>query len=256
MPSDRECLTGLFSSASGFVGPDELRARRNALPEPVRRYLQYAIGDGAQAIRTVRMQHGGHFRTKPDQRWLAIKGQQYFTAAQPGFVWKASIRPVPFLWIDARDCLLEGRGNMLVKLASLFPIADASGPEIDQGSTLRWLAECCWFPYGFVSSFVEWTPIDARSSRAAVRSAGLPVSAILEVDDEGRLVGLSAERYRDIGGGKAVATPWRGHYSDYRTFDGFRVPSFVDVGWLLEDREFSYARFRIQTIEYNVAERF
>ena len=251
MASDRECLTELFAAASGVVGEDELGVRRDSLPEPVRRYLHYAIAEGAQPIRTVRMQHGGHFRTKPDQRWFAIKGQQYFTAAHPGFVWKARIRPAPFLWIDARDSLVAGRGNMLVKLVSTFRIADATGPEIDQGATLRWLAECCWFPYAFVGSCVEWTPIDGRAARMAVRRGGLPVSAIIEVDDEGKLAGLCAERYRDVGGGKALLTPWIGRYSDYRSFGGFRVPSFVDVRWLLDDQEFSYARFRILTIEYN-----
>jgi len=256
MASDREFLTRLFANASGLVGPDELHARENTLPEPVRRYLHYAIAEGAQAIGTVRMQHGGDFRTKPDQRWFAIEGQQYFTAAHPGFVWKARIRPLPFLWIDARDSLVADRGNMLVKLVSVVPIADASSPEIDQGARLRWLAECCWFPYAFVGTCVGWTPIDARSARVAVRSSGLPVSAIVEVDDEGKLVGLRAERYRDVGGGKAVLTPWIGQYSDYRRFGGFRVPSFVDVRWLLDDQEFSYARFRILTIEYNLPKPF
>src|SRR5262249_11530139 len=136
-----------------------------------------------------------------DQRWFAIKGQQYFTAAHPGFVWKATIRPLPFVWIDARDSLVEGRGNMLVKLVSTFRIADAPGPEVDQGATLRWLAESCWFPYAFVGSCVEWTPIADRSARMAIRRSGLPVNAIVEVDDEGKLVGLHAERYRDVGGG-------------------------------------------------------
>jgi uncharacterized protein DUF6544 len=249
-------LQRLFSIAQGAVGTRELRARRDSLPDPVGRYLRYAISDGAPAISTVRMKHGGTFRTKPDQRWFTIKGQQYFTAAQPGFVWNASIWPLPFLWIEARDCLLGNHGNMLVKLASVFTIADASGPEIDQGAALRWLAECAWFPYAFVGSQVEWTPIDAHSARVSLRRDGLPVSAIVEFDDEGKLASLRAERYRDVGGGTAALTRWAGTYSDYRSVDGFRVPYLVDVRWILDGQEFSYARFRITTIEYGVPKQF
>jgi hypothetical protein len=249
-------VTTLFSNAGVSIGSEQLNARWSTLPDPVQRYLRYAIRDGASAIGTARLKHDGLFRTTPEQRWFRIEGEQYFTVASPGFVWKASIRPVPLLWIDARDRLVSGRGNMLVKLVSTIPIADAVGAEIDQGSRLRWLAESAWFPYAFVGDHVQWEPIDAHSARARLCCDGLPVSALLHIDDEGNLTQLRADRYRDVGGGKAVLTPWTGHYSDYREFNGFRVPCSVEVAWDLEKEPFSYARFRVTVLEYNVGHRF
>jgi hypothetical protein len=246
----------LFSNAGVSIGSDQLNARWDALPEPVRRYLRYAIREGAPDIRTARLKHDGLFRTTPEQRWFPIEGEEYFTVAEPGFVWNASIRPAPFLWIEARDRLASGRGNMLVKLVSTIPIADAVGAEIDQGSRLRWLAECAWVPYAFVGDQVQWEPIDAHTARVRLRCDGLPVSALVEVDDEGKLTQLRADRYRDVGGGKAVLTPWTARCSDYREFNGFRVPSSVEVAWELENEPFSYARFRVTVLEYNVAHRF
>jgi hypothetical protein len=244
----------LFSEASASVGPDQLSARWNSLPEPVRRYLRYAIPDGAPAGRTARLRHDGLFRVWPNSRWFRIEGRQYFSVARPGFVWTASIWPAPFIWIEARDRLLSGRGNMLVKAVSTFLIADAAGAEIDQGSSLRWLAECAWFPYAFVGHEVEWEPIDAHWARVTLRHDGLPVSAEVEVADDGKLSQLRAKRYRDVGGGKAVLTPWTGLYREYREFSGFRVPSSVEVAWELERGSFSYARFRVTAFEYNVAD--
>ena len=101
-------VRALLSESSASVGPEQLKARWDALPEPVRRYLRCAIRKGTPAIRTARMRHGGFFRTKPDQRWLAIEGEQYFSA-QPRFVWNASVRPVPLLWIDARSSSVRPR---------------------------------------------------------------------------------------------------------------------------------------------------
>lgn len=75
---------------------------------------------------------GGAFRSKPERRWLPIRSVEYFTAATPGFVWRASISPAPLVWIDACDRLHNRHGNMLVKLESLFAIADASGSEMDK----------------------------------------------------------------------------------------------------------------------------
>jgi hypothetical protein len=234
------------------VGPEQLRARWTRLPEPIRRYLGYAILPHAPAIRTAHLRHDGFFRTKPEQRWLKIKGDQYFTIAEPGFVWKAKVWPFPFIWISARDLLYAGHGNMLVKLFSTFTLADASGAEIDQGATLRWLAENIWFPFGLVSDPIEWEPIDAQSARAVIRSRGKTASAVVNIDNEGKLVSLRADRYRDIGGGLAVLTPWTAHCSEYHEFNGFRVPTSVEVSWVLENGPFSYARFHVTSLEYNV----
>jgi hypothetical protein len=233
------------------VGPQELRAGWNDLPDPVRRYLRHAICEGTPATGIVRMEHGGLFRTKPG-RWFGIRGRQYFTAGNPGFVWDATIRPVPLIWIAARDCLIHGYGKMLVKLFSVFTIANASGPEIDQGSRLRWLAECPWFPYAFVGEHIHWEAINARSARAILRCDGLPASAVFEFDEEGKVYCMRAQRYRDLGAGKTVITPWGGEYSNYRDFGGFRVPATVEVSWELETGTFTYARFEVESVEYDV----
>jgi uncharacterized protein DUF6544 len=77
----------------------------------------------------------------PSKEELRIKGEEYFAVATPGFVWSGSIHPSRVVSILARDRLQSGRGSTLVKVNSFFTIANASGPEIDQGATLRWLAE-------------------------------------------------------------------------------------------------------------------
>lgn len=249
-------VTRLFSDVAPSVGPEQLSARWDSLPEPVRHYLHYAILEGRPAIGAVRLKHDGLFRTNPGQRWLQIQGEQYFTTGKPGFVWNASIRPAPLLWIEARDRLLAGRGNMLVKFYSTFTIADASGAEIDQGSKLRWLAEAVWFPYAFVGDQIQWEPIDQRSAKATLLGDGLPVSATFDIDKEGKIVCLRTDRYRDIGGGKAVLTPWIGRCADYCDFNGLRVPSSIEAVWNLQVGEFSYARFSLANLEYNISEQF
>ena len=145
---------------------------------------------------------------------------------------------------------------LLTQPNSTFTIAGASGAEIDQGSKLRWLGEAVWFPYGFVGDQIQWEPIDERSAKATLLGDGLPVSATFEVDKEGKIVYSRPDRYRDVGGGKAVLTPWIGRCADYCDFNGLRVPSSVEVVWNLQDGEFSYVRFRVTNLECNVSERF
>ena len=200
----------------------------------------------------MRVRHDGFFRLKPNSPWLPIHGEQYFTVGRPGFVWNAIIRMKPLIWIEARDRLYEGRGNMLVKIGSTFTVADASGPQIDQGSSLRWLAETAWFPYSLVSRAVHWDALDAHSARATLVQDGLPVVATFEFDDEGKPKSLRASRYFATGDEPAKLLPWSGRYLEYREFGGFRSPSYAEVSWQLREGEFSYARFRVTNIQYNV----
>jgi len=251
----REVAT-LFSDSAGGLGPDYLAVRWATLPAPARRYLRYAVGKDTPAIHSVRLRHDGFFRTKPGQRWFPIRGEEYFTVDKPGFVWIASIQPAPLLWIEARDCLLSGRGNMLVRFNSTITLADARGAEIDQGARLRWLAEVVWFPYGFLGERIHWEPIDDSSARVTLLAEALPVRMVVEVDEEGKLVRIRGDRYRALGDGSEVLTPWMGRCADYRDFNGFRVPSSVEILWDLPDGEFCYARFRVTTLEYNIPERF
>jgi hypothetical protein len=246
-------VTTLLSATMSSVGPQQLAARRDSLPELVRRYLRFAIADGAPSTRTVRLEHGGTFRLKPEQDWLPIRGVEYFTVATPGFVWSASIRAAPLVWIDVCDRLHNRRGQMVAKLESLFTVANAGGTEIDQGASLRWLAEAIWFPYALAGDAIRWEPVSGTAARVVLTQEGAPVAATVEFDAEGRMVLIRGERYYYVSGGEAVLTPWVGRCSDYREFDRFRAPAHVEVAWILEGVEFTYARFDVTAIEYNVA---
>jgi len=75
----------------------------------------------------------------------------------------------------------------------------------------------------------------------------------VEFDAEGRVASIRGERYYSSGSGKPVLTPWVGRCGKYHEFGCFRVPTNVEVGWVLDGMEFTYARFDVTAIEYNVA---
>ncbi len=243
-------MAALFSGQGAGLGPDDVAVRGASLPASVRRYLEYAVPEGAPAIRRVRLTHGGSFRAKPDGRWYTIAGQEYFTVAKPGFVWSASIRLMPFVWIEACDSLVAGEGRTLVRLNSVWTLTDAAGPEIACSSGLRWLAEAAWFPPAFAGAGVVWEELDRHTARAALVHDGPPITAEAEFDDAGRMLRMCADRFREIGGGRTELTPWGCRYEDYRDFGGLRAPASGEAFWKLESGEFPYARFRVKSLEY------
>lgn len=221
------------------------------LPDAVQRYLRTAGAVGQEDIRTVHLRQRGSLRMKEGQRWLPLTAEQYFTTNLPGFVWHARVRLFPLLSISVTDKFVGGHGRLRAKLLSLITLADATGPHVDEGELLRFLAEIIWFPTAWLSHSIEWKTIDAHSAEAILQHAGLKVTATVHLNDDGLPIEITAERYREEGG-KFVLRPWRGWVGNYQKADGLLVPMSVEVSWRLESGHFTCFRAEITEIEYNI----
>ena len=236
---------------SGEARPID-RARLATLPSPVRRYLEKAVGSRERAVRTVRLRHGGTFRTSLDGEWLPIRGEQYFAADPPGFIWSGRIAMMPGPWVEARDRSVGGTGSMLVRVGSTFTLADARGPELDQGALLRLLGEMLWFPTAFLDQrYVTWAPLDERSATARLRVGGREVSGVYEFGEDGLPTAFRADRYRDLGGGRSALTPFTGESGDFRDEGGLLVPHRMTALWHVGEEAVPYARFLVERLEYD-----
>lgn len=222
------------------------------LPEPVRQYLRAVGIVGKRNIRTVRLLQKGLFRMKEGQRWLSFTAEQYFATDPPAFLWDARIRFLPLLSISVIDMFANGRGKLQVKLLSRFKVADASGPEVDQGELLRYLAECPWFPTAFVSPCLEWEGIDAHTAKVTLRLSGISVSALLHFDDAFQLCGLNAQRQAMEKGGRYRLREWSGQYSQYQPMGGIVIPARASVSWRMESGDFEYFRGEVTEIEHDI----
>jgi hypothetical protein len=240
----------LLGGSAGPVPVD--RARLAGLPTPVRRYLEKALGSRARTVRTVRLRHGGTFRTTLDGSWVPIRGEQYFAADPPGFVWHGRITMMPGLWVEARDRSAGGEGQMLIRAESTFTLGDSRGPELDQGALLRLLGELVWFPTAFLDErYVTWEAVDDRRATAGLRVGGREVRGVYVFGEDGMPASFQADRYRDVGGGRSQLTPFRGECADFRDEGGLLVPHHMTARWQVEGKAVPYARFVVETLDYD-----
>ena len=214
------------------------------LPEPIKRYLNYAQVVGKKPIRTVRLKQQGFFRQQPGQKWFPMVAEQYFTTTPPAYSWHATMRPFPFVWISATDRFSDGHGSMCIKPLSLITVANARGPEMDQSSALRYLAEMIWFPTAWLSDYIQWQAVDTHSVKANFHEPGAKVSAVLHVNEQGQPTQFTTDRYMEEYG-RYRLTPWSGQSNEYREVDGMRIPTRIEATWHLASGEFSYFRCKI-----------
>jgi len=139
---------------------------------------------------------------------------------------------------------------MLIKLFSLIPIANASGPEIDQGTLMRFLAEITWFPTIALSDYIQWEHVDTHRARAIMSYGGLSVSGIFSFDENGDVISFEGSRYYEQEGNYSLET-WFISVSGYKVFDGLRIPSAAEVTWKLEDGDFTWFKLEVTDVRYN-----
>ena len=217
------------------------------LPEPVQHYFRNVLPAGQPYISHLRLKYEGKFKIDLKKKWIDIKGEQYFTADPPGFIWvgKTSL-------FTARDMYIGGNGRLVVKLLSLITVANAEGKKIDQAELLRWLGESVWFPTNLLpGDNLDWKPIDSDTVRLGFYYDNKKIYYDVTFNQEGEIVKMETERYMDEN-----LERWIGKFYNYEETDGIIVPTEIEAIWNLEDGDYSYARFTVRDFEYNKPERY
>ena len=189
------------------------------------------------------MKHDGQFKTDLKKDWVNIIGEQYFTTEKPGFIWKGTTS-----MFVARDRYIDNMGGLTATLFSLINVVDVKGEKYNQGELLRWLSESVWFPTNLLpSEKLRWTDIDSSSAKLSFNYKGLALYFIITFNEKGEISQMETKRYMDE---KRLET-WVIKAIRYEEKNEIIIPIEAEVFWRLKEGDFSYAKFKVKTIEYD-----
>jgi hypothetical protein len=223
--------------------------RIDDLPPVVRRWLIKSGVVGKKEPLLVHLVQQGSMRTKKDGPWSPFHAQQYFSLNPPAFVWKADIHMSEVIQLDGRDKLEKGKGNMLIKAESLFPIADSRGKEIDQGTFIRYMAEISWFPQAALKNYISWKELDAHRAQAFITYGNTSVTGVFTFNEDGLPVLFEAKRYGDFNGKFSLET-WSVKTTKFNTFQGITVGCANEVTWKLSTGDFTWLKLEVTQLDY------
>lgn len=245
MKSELEKEVGKLFAISEEIHDIYSREKIRGLPQPVQRYFDYSLQDHQKYVSYARLKHSGLFR--PAKKWMPIQGQEYFTVQPPGFVWFGKAG-----FMSGKDSYYDGTGNLKIRLLSILKLVDVKGIEANQGELLRWLGETPLFPTALLpSKKLRWEPVDDSSVKAILTDKNLTIEGMFNFNEQGQITRFKAKRYKD-----KTLENWTVHYEDYRKISGMQIPFRVEAIWNLESGDFSYARFQIDKIEYDIPSKF
>ncbi len=123
-------------NTAAIVTPEMLAG----LPAPVQRYMKFSGVVGEPLVKRIILKQTGRIRLGPEKRWMKF---------------------------TVRDSYVDGKGAVRVRLANLFQLLKATGPQMDHSSAVRFLSEAVWFPSAFLGKNFTWTAIDDSSAEVS-----------------------------------------------------------------------------------------
>ena len=229
-----------------------------ALPDPVKSYFKYALGNSSFRPRYVKVNQSGFFRFlkeeskfSNEEAWKKMTATQHFIINPLGFYWFAKIKMNGLFWMRGWDSYDAGKGSMRWKANSLITVMNASGERLDEGSLYRYLAESVWFRTALLpENGVSWKVIDDYSAEATLVDGKLSATVIFHFNDQHQIYKMSSQRYMESNG-SYIKTGWYGYYRNYQEMNGFNIPLVGEVSWQMPHGEMKYVRLKIDSIVYH-----
>jgi hypothetical protein len=213
-------------------------------------YVRRVGGVGRPRVRNMRAIFAAQMRSSATAPWMQASATQYEFFDPPArlFHMNATLIGVP---LDVLHEYVDSAATFRVRIAGLYPMVDKQGPGLTYDETVTLMNDIVVMaPAAVLDLPFIFETTGERTLGATFQNAGFTVSAALTFDAAGDLIGfVSADRSHDREGG---AAEWSTPISGYREVDGIRIGSRGDANWIEPGGEWTYGRFEIASIAYNV----
>jgi hypothetical protein len=210
------------------------------LPQIVKKYLEYTRWTGKEKLFNARIVFEGRMRSKPTDNWMNFNSVQYNFFENPTriFLMKASKMGIPATGLHIYK---SKQASMVIKIASLFKVVDARGPEMNHGETLMVFNDmCCMAPATLIDKRIQYEVIDPLTIKARF------------TNEKGELLNfMSNDKYESTDGKTYRNFPWSTPIKEYKEINGLKIASFALTIFHKPDGDFCYGEFKLKEIEFN-----
>jgi len=225
------------------------------LPNCVKKYLAYTGATGKSTPQNVYIEFDAEMYRKPGDKPMKSYSVQYnfYGNYSRLFLMKAGKMGIPF---RALHVYKNEQASFQVKVAELFKVVDIKGEELTKAETVTLLNDMCIFaPGSLTDKRLTWTEPDALSSKVTLTNGKYVVSAILYFNETGELINfVSDDRSALQDDGTMKEVRWSTPVSDYKEFEGRKIPTVGKTIWHYPEGDFIYGVFTLKSIKYNVAQ--
>ncbi len=222
------------------------------LPPLMQTYLRRVGAVGRPRVRNMRVAFDAQMRSSATAPWMTSIASQYEFFDPPArlFYMNATRAGIPF---DVYHRYVDSAATFQVRIASLIPMVDQKGTAMTKAETVTLLNDIVVMaPAAVLDLPITWETLSQQSLRATFSNAGYTVSAELTFDAAGDLVGFISNDRWQVTATATTKFPWSTPISGYAEVNGIRIGTRGDANWIEPSGEWTYGRFTIREIQYNV----
>lgn len=237
------------ASQKGMSLPIDLE-KIHVLPVPVQKWLSKTKATEFLVPETIYLTQELELKMTPKQeKWIKEKADQYFTVAPPAFNWSIDAKMMAILNIVGRDKFVDGKGEMEIRLLSLFPVAHAKdNPKTNQATLQRFLAEMVWFPGAMLGKQISWKELDNLSAEATLTVNKTKASGVFHFTEDGLFHFFEADRFKDQNDDKT--SKWIVEALKHEEKNGILLPTELEASWVNENKKWTWLKLKIKDIDY------
>lgn len=226
----------------------------NHLPNAVQKWLHHTGVVGKEPAFTVYLTQDLRLKLTPEQNeWYTGSADQLFTTKEPAFNWFSNIKMNPILSAAGRDKFVNGKGEMLIKLIAMIPVADSkNNSKTNQAALQRYLAEMVWFPSAAISPYISWEGINDSTAKAIMQVNGTTGSGTFYFSSIGQFKKFTALRFKDEN--DARPTQWQVKAISTELRNNVLIPTKCEASWMVNDSNWTWLKLSISDIQYNLVE--
>lgn len=223
------------------------------LPHPVKNWLIKSGMINKPYISNGKLTQNIEMKMQPEQtNWILGNAIQYTTINIPSFIWSVNVNLNKIIKLKGRDRFENGKGEMLIKINSLFNVVNEKGTKIDEAALQRYLGEMVWFPSLALNPYINWTMIDDFTVNATMKYNNTTGSGTFSFNENGLITNFKALRFKD-NNANAKRLQWLVEIQEYKTFDnGIKVPSKINSTWCINNENWTWLKLEVTDLKYNI----
>lgn len=218
-----------------------------SLPVPVARYLRFTGVVGTERPRGFRARMTGRIRSSATAPWMPFAAEQvnFYDPPRRYFWMEATRAGVP---IDGLHAYGETDATMRIRLLSIAPVVDLSGPQLMRTETVTILNDMSIFaPASLLDPAIRWRELDARTVEATYTRGPHTVRAVLGFGEAGELVDFWSDDRPALAEDGETAQPqrWSTPLREYRALGPYRLATRGEGRYAAPTGEYTYLELEV-----------
>ncbi len=220
------------------------------LPLPVQRYLHYTGAVNKPKVKNMRVVFEGQMRDKGKEYFPFVSEQyNFFDVPARLFFMKAAMFGTT---VSGYHHYIRANAVMDIRLFGILPVIQKSGPVMDKAETVTLFNDMCLLAPGtLIDKRIQWQAINDTSAAATFTNHPITISAKLYFNQQGQLINFISNDRVSVNEMKAF--PFSTPVASYKNVNGHNIVSLAEAVWHYADGNFTYGKFNLKSVEYNIA---